>query len=198
MFMDILVTFILMVLSSFLWRIRGGLDIWNEENVPFNKIWFAVFFAVYSGFYYGWGIEEQVVAFVACYTSYQLYGWGLYIGTLVGEGFTLHPESDKECELIDDILYPLHVSFHGMKIYLYQYPRCFGFVGTSLTGVIITFILGLYLINFGVMISGIAMGICYFIGEMLDRIVPDNKSGWNWGEWIFGAYLGGVFACALI
>ena len=50
MFMDILVTFILMVLSSFLWRIRGGLDIWNGENVPFNKIWFAVFFAVYSGF----------------------------------------------------------------------------------------------------------------------------------------------------
>ena len=84
------------------------------------------------------------------------------------------------------------------KIYLYQYPRCFGFVGTSLTGVIITFILGLYLINFWVMISGLAMGICYFIGEVFDRIVPDNKSGWNWGEWIFGAYLGGVFACALM
>lgn len=193
-----LYSFLIAVLSSFLWRVRGGLDIYKGENVPFNKIWFAVFFAVYSGFYYGWGIEEQIVAFVACYTSYQLYGWGLYIGTLVGEGFTLHPESDKECELIDDLLYSLHITMKGQKYYLYQYPRAFGFCGTCLTGLIITFLWGLFLGDMIVIVSGLLMGPCYWLGGKAEKLKALGKSGWNWGEWIFGLYLGVVLAFSIL
>lgn len=193
-----LYTILIIALSSFLWRVRGGLDIWKGDNVPMNKIWYAVAFSIYSGFYYGWGIEEQLIAFIVCYASYQLFGWGLYIGTLVGDGHTIDPEKDRECELIDDLIFPLHITLNGEKLYLYQYPKLFGFVGTSLTGLIISFLWGVYMINFFVMLSGLAMGACYYLGDLLDKLIPDNKSGWNWGEWIFGAYMGAVLAWGLI
>lgn len=193
-----LYTILIIALSSFLWRVRGGLDIWKGDNVPMNKIWYAVAFSVYSGFYYGWGIEEQLIAFIVCYASYQLFGWGLYIGTLVGDGHTIDPEKDRECELIDGLIMPLHITLKGQKYYLYQYPKLFGFVGTSLTGLIISFLWGIYMINFFVMLSGLAMGVCYYLGDLLDKLIPDNKSGWNWGEWIFGAYMGAVLAWGLI
>lgn len=191
-------TFLIIALSSFLWRVRGGLDIWKGGNVPMNKVWYAVAFAIYAGFYFGFLTENLIIAFVACYTSYQLYGWGLYIGTLVGDGHVIDPEKDRECELIDDLIMPLHITLKGQKYYLYQYPKLFGFVGTCLTGLIITFLWGLFLANLTVMLSGLAMGVCYYLGDLLDKLIPDNKSGWNWGEWIFGAYMGAVFAWVML
>ena len=191
-------TILIIALSSFLWRVRGGLDIWKGGNVPMNKIWYAVAFSIYSGFYYGWGIEEQLIAFIVCYASYQLFGWGLYVGTLVGDGHKIDPEKDKECELIDDLIMPLHITLKGQKYYLYQYPKLFGFVGTSLTGLIISFLWGVYMINFFVMLSGLAMGICYYLGDLLDKLIPDNKSGWNWGEVFAGIWFGFVLAWVLL
>lgn len=193
-----LYTILIIALSSFLWRVRGGLDIWKGNNAPMNKIWYAVAFSVYSGFYYSWGIEEQLVAFIVCYASYQLFGWGLYIGTLVGDGHTIDPEKDRECELIDDLIFPLHITLKGQKYYLYQYPKLFGFIGTSLTGLIISFLWGIYMINFFVMLSGLAMGICYYLGDLLDKVISDNKSGWNWGEVFAGIWFGFVLAWGLI
>lgn len=193
-----LYTILIIALSSFLWRVRGGLDIWKGGNVPMNKIWFAVAFAIYAGFYYGWGIEEQLIAFIVCYCSHQIFGWGLYIGTLVGDGHVINPEKDKECELIDDLIMPLHITLKGQKYYLYQYPKLFGFVGTSLTGLIISFLWGIYMINFFVMLSGLAMGICYYLGDLLDKVISDNKSGWNWGEVFAGIWFGFVLAIELL
>ena len=192
-----LYTFLIIALSSFLWRIRGGLNIWKGGNVPVNKIWYAVGFAVYSGFYFLWGIQEQLIAFIVCYASYQLYGYGLYIGRLLCPA-PINPETDKECELIDNLLYPLHVTLKGQKFYLYQYPRWFGFFGTALTGLIITFLWGVYLINIPIMLSGLGMGICYYIGSLINKLKDDGKLGWNWGEWIFGAYMGAVLAWRLL
>lgn len=184
----------MIALSSLLWRIRGGL--W-KEIIPANKVWYAVFFAVMGCIGYSFSIENFAVGLIACYASYQLYGWGLYVGRLILGGI-VRPEIDKECELIDNLLFPLHITLKGTKYYLYQYPKLFGFCGTTLTGLIITFIWGLYMGSIGVMLSGLAMGVCYWLGGQLNKLIPETKLGWGYGEYIFGAYLGAVIVWWLL
>lgn len=98
----------------------------------------------------------------------------------------------RECDLIDDLLYSAHITFKGNKIYLYQYPRLFGFCGTCLSGLILTFLMGLSVGSVGLMLSGFAMGVFYWLGGQLEKLYAQGKQGWNWGEWLFGAYLGGM------
>lgn len=168
---------LIILLSSLLWRVRGGLKI-NDKKLPLNKVWYAVFFAIYGCLYFGWGVELFLIGFVASYASYQLYGWGAYLGALL-MGSTPH----EECELIDDLLVKLEPK-----------PKLWGFCGTCLTGLIITFLWGLFLNNIAVMLSGLAMGVCYWLGGKINN---EGKNGWNWGEWIFGAYEGAVLAWVL-
>lgn len=207
---------LIVILSALLWRIRGGLRI-KGKKLPANKIWYSVFFAIFGCFYFGWCFENFLIGFVDCYTSYQLYGWGLYIGSLLTGVYALNPAVDKECELIDELLYSIKVTFGqasaavfnwffgwlGWRVeaktyHLYQYPKLFGFLGTTLTGLIITFLWGLFLGSLPVMLSGLGMGVCYWIGGKLENFYALGKCGWNWGEWIFGAYLGAVLALVLI
>ena len=185
---------LIVVLSSFLWRVRGGL--W-KDYIPANKIWYAVAFAVYGCFYFGWSFENWTVGFADSYVSYQAYGWGLYIGCLL-LGCAIDPEKDRENELIDDLLYSIRFSFKGKTVWLYEYPKLFGFLGTSLTGLIITFLWGLYTGSLVIMLSGLSMGICYWIGGQLEKLYALGKSGWNWGEIIWGAVEGAVLAYALL
>lgn len=193
-FYSILIVFI----SSFLWRVRGGLRFCGNK-APMNKIWYAIAFACYGCLYFSWTVENFTIGYLACWSSYQLYGWGLYIGRLLAGG-PLKPNlvQYRECELIDDLLYPLHITLKGTKYYLYQYPRLFGFLGTTLTGLIITFLWGLFLGNLTVMLSGLAMGGCYWLGGQIEKLYPLGKSGWNWGEWIFPAYLGIILSRVLL
>lgn len=191
-----LYSILIIALSSILWRIRGGL--W-KEYIPANKIWYVVAFGLYGCFYFSFSFENWIVGFLAAYASYQSFGWGLYIGRLISGG-KLNPNlvQYRECELIDDLLYSLHVTLKGNKYYLYQYPRLFGFIGTSLTGLIITFLWGLYLGNILVMVSGLAMGICYWLGHLLNKLIPEQKAGWGYGEYIFGSFLGFVLSWVML
>lgn len=184
-------TYLIAALSAFLWRIRGGL--W-KEYIPANKIWYALFFSVCGYFRFG-NIQSAVIGFICCYASYQLYGWGLYIGRLL-EGGKLNPNlvQYRECELIDDLLYSCRINFKGKTVWLYEYPKLFGFCGVTLTGLIITFLWGLYFGSLPLMLSGLGMGICYWLGGKLEKLKALGKSGWNWGEWLFGAYLGLLLA----
>jgi hypothetical protein len=179
---------VLTLISSFLWRVRGGLRFWGKK-VPANKIWYAVFFGIVCYRFIEPSLEVFLIGFLDCYVSYQLYGWGLYLGRLLLGG-TLDPEKDRECELIDDLLYSVKIKVGGNEVSLTQYPRLFGFLGMSLTGLIITFLWGLSLNNMVLIISGCGMGVCYYLGSLLNKLVSDDKAGWNWGEWIFGAYAG--------
>ena len=205
---------VIIALSSLLWRIRGGL--W-KEYIPMNKIWYSVFFAILGCFYFSWHLENFLIGFVDCYTSYQLYGWGLYIGSLLAGVYALNPAVDKECELIDELLYSIKVTFSqtsaavfnwflgwlGLRVetktyHLYEFPKAFGFLGTTLTGLIITFLWGLFLDSILVMLCGLGMGVCYYLGYLLNKVIPEKKAGWGYGEWIFGAYLGVVLARKLL
>lgn len=199
--------------SALFWRIRGGL--W-KEYIPMNKIWYSIAFACYGCLFFSWSVENWLIGFIVCYVSYQLYGWGLYIGSLLTGVYALNPAADKECELIDDILYSIKITFGqtsavvfnwffgwlGLRVeaktyYLYQYPKLFGFLGTTLTGLIITFLWGLFLGSLPVMLCGLGMGICYYLGYLLNKVIPEKKAGWGYGEWIFGAYLGAMLAIIL-
>lgn len=188
---------LIVALSSLLWRVRGGLRIYDKK-IPMNKVWYAVGFSSFCCYHFTLDWQIALMSFIACYTSYQLYGWGLYIGRLLSGG-TLNPNLNqyRECELIDDLLYSIHWKYKGKEYYLYQFPKAFGFFGTCLTGFIITFIWSLVFTNIWVMFSGLAMGVCYWLGGKLEKVKELGKAGWNWGEWIFGAYLGLVLGAML-
>lgn len=188
-----MISLLIVILSAVLWRIRGG---WLKEYIPANKVWYAVFFAVYSSVYYSPDLQVLLISFIDCYSSYQLYGVGAYIGGLI-HGGSFNREKDAECDLIDDLLYPCRITYKGKVYWLKDYGRLFGFCGTCLTGLIITFLWGLFLANLGVMVSGLGMGICYYLGYLLNKVIPEKKAGWGYGEWIFGAYLGAVLAMVL-
>lgn len=185
---------LIVILSALLWRIRGGL--WKDK-IPANKMWYAIAFGFYGCLYFGWSFENWVVGFADSYVSYQAYGWGLYIGCLL-MGCAIDPKKDKENDLIDDLLYSIRFSFKGKTVWLYEYPKLFGFLGTSLTGLIITFLWGLYTGSILIMLSGLSMGVCYWVGGKLEKLYALGKSGWNWGEWIFGAVEGAVLAYVLV
>lgn len=59
------------LISSLLWRIRGGLEI-KGKKLPFNKIWYAFFIGVFC-YIKGKGLEVSVNAGIATFVSYQLY-----------------------------------------------------------------------------------------------------------------------------
>lgn len=188
--MTILYGLLIACLSSFLWRVRGGMTFWGKK-APVNKIWYALAFGLYGCFYFSFGWENFIVGALAAYASYQAFGWGLYISRLLtGEPLNPNLIQYRECELIDDILYSAHITLKGKKFYLYQYPKWFGFIGTTLIGLIVTFLWGLYLGNLVIMACGLGMGICYYLGYLVEKIKPIGKYGWDWGEWIFGFYLG--------
>ena len=183
---------LIIALSSLLWRIRGGL--W-KEYIPANKIWYAVAFAVYGCFYFSFGFENALVGFIACYASYQLYGWGLYLGSLYSGTLDIN---ERECELIDDILFNAKLTIKGNEYRLTDYPRLFGFCGTCLTGLIITFLWGLFTADLAIMVSGLAMGLVYWLGYYAEKLYAMGKNGWNWGEIFFGMYLGVILAWRLL
>ena len=60
------------LISSFLWRVRGGLRI-KDKKIPLNKVWFAIFVGVCC-YLKDKGIEMSINTTIATYVSYQLYG----------------------------------------------------------------------------------------------------------------------------
>lgn len=186
---------LIIVLSSFLWRVRGGLRFWGHK-APLNKIWYALGFACYGCVYFSWNIENFVIGFLASFIGTQAYGWGLYAGRLI-HGGELKPNLTqyRECELIDDLLYSISWTIKGKKTHLYEKPRLFGFLGMTLTGLIISFLMGLFTADLVIMISGLGMELCYLAGIYINKLLPAEKNGeLNCGHWLFGAYLGAVLA----
>lgn len=174
------------ILSSLFWRIRGGLF---DKYIPASKIWFALFVACAACYKTEWSLEYFANVAIATFAAHQLCSWGVYIGRLL-QGGTINPETDKENPLIDEIILPLHITLKGKKYYLYEFPRWYGFVGTTFTGLMISYLMGLSLGSFWFGFTGAGMGVCYYLGSLLDKLKADGKGGWNWGEWIYGFYIG--------
>ena len=72
-----------------------------------------------------------------------------------------------------------------------DYPVLFGWVGLSLRGGIMSFLIGLAVQNIPYMFTGLAMGTVYKIGGFVcNYIIDDGKCGWRWAEWLYGLWLG--------
>ncbi|MBO7735332.1 MAG: hypothetical protein J6S67_22390 [Methanobrevibacter sp.] len=194
---DILFT----ILDALFWRIRGGLRVCGKK-IPLNKIWFAPLFAGEFCYLTGWDWNTFVISAIAIYTSYQEYGWGEYIGCLLTG---TEPTDRTDCPLVDDIVDTLKITINARDIKIGKWtvhipqvnwklsdnPKLFGWVGLSLRGFLMTFMIGLAFRNIPFMFCGLGMGTVYWIGGLIDHYIkPDGKFGWCWAEWLFGAYLG--------
>ena len=188
--------------DSFLWRVRGGLRMYKDKKFPLNKLWFAVAFGIEAGYLKGWDWSLVITTMIATLFSYQSYGWGEYISCLIC-GSKPYPER-SDCDLVDDIVDSLRITINARDIKIWKftlhipqiswrlsdYHVAWGFVGLSLRGLILSFIIGLALNAVWYMPCGLAMGTIYWLAGQFNKLIDDDKCGWKWAEWFFGFYLG--------
>lgn len=195
-------TLLISLINSLTFRIRGGLRIpHTDKKFPLNKWWFALSFALSACYLRGWDTNFFVIMLIATRLSTQLYGWGEYIGCLLcGD----KPSKRSDCDLVDSIVDSMRITINtrDIKIWkftlhipqitwkLYDYPKAWGWLGLSLRGLIMSFIIGLALNSIPFMLCGFAMGTVYWLGGQFNKLVDDGKCGWKWSEWLYGGYLG--------
>lgn len=177
------------MINALTFRIRGGLRIpHTDKKFPLNKWWFAISFALSACYLRGWDTNFFIIMLIATRLSTQLYGWGEYVGCVLGLS---KPDPErKDCDLVDDIVDSLRITFHGHTVELSDYPKAWGWLGLSLRGLIMSFIIGLALNSVAFMLCGFAMGTVYWLGGQFNKLVDDGKCGWKWSEWLYGGYLG--------
>ena len=180
--------FIISLIDSFLWRVRGGLRMYKDKKFPLNKLWFAIAFGIEAGLLRGWNWNFVIITALATWVSYQAYGWGEAIGCLLC-GNKPYPER-SDCDLIDDILDTAKITIKGKTIKLVDYPVFWGWCWLSLRGLILSFIIGLALNSIPFMFCGIAMGTIYWLGGQFNNLIDDGKYGWRWAEIFWGMALG--------
>ena len=179
---------IISLIDSFLWRVRGGWRIpHTDKKVPLNKLWFAVAYGIEAGLLKGWDWALVVTTMIATLVSYQVYGWGEYVGCLLCGS---KPYERSDCDLVDSIVDSIRFTFKGHSFKLSDYPVVWGWLGLSLRGLILSFIIGLALHSIPFMLCGFAMGTVYWLAGQFNKLIDDGKCGWKWAEWFFGAYLG--------
>lgn len=177
------------LIDAFLFRVRGGWKIPNtDKRLPLCKLWFAIAFGIEAGIIKSWDWAFVATTMIATFVSYQIYGWGEVLGCVCGVG---KPNPDRsDCDLVDNIIDSLVIKFKGKVYKLTDYPILFGWVGTSLRGLIMTFIIGLALNSILFMLCGLSMGTIYWLAGLLNKFIDDGKYGWRWAEWLYGGYLG--------
>ena len=183
-----MVNVVICLLSSLLWRVRGGLRIpFTDKKFPLNKEWFALFYAAAFCYLTNWDWNVWAVCSIAVFASYQCAGWGEYVACVLGGGKV----SDRsDCPMIDDIVDNAKITIKGTVYKLTDFPVLFGWVGLSLRGLLMTFLIGLAFQNIPYMLTGLLMGTVYWVGGRIGKIIPDGKNGWNWSEWLYGFVLG--------
>ena len=196
--------FIISLIDSFLWRVRGGLRMYKDKKFPLNKLWFAVAFGIEAGILKGCDWSLVITTMIATLFSYQSYGWGEYIGCLLCGSKPYDERSD--CDLVDDIVDSLRITINARDIKIWKFtlhiphiswklsdhPIAWGWLGLSLRGLLLTFFIGLALNSMPFMVCGLAMGTIYWLAGLIARKILKkyDKTGWNLGEICFGFYLG--------
>jgi len=195
------------LLSSLLWRVRGGLKI-KGHKIPLNKIWFALFYAGAFCYLTSFSLNVWAVVSIATLVAYQEYGWGEYVGCLLCGS---KPSERSDCDLVDDIVDSIKVTINSRDIKIWKwtihipkiewkltdFPVLFGWLGLSLRGGIMSFTIGLAMQNIPYMFTGLAMGTVYWLGGLVCKyIIDDGKCGWRWAEWLYGLYMG-IVLCVI-
>lgn len=186
-------------LTSFGFRVRGGLFKQQWRKLPLNKYWFAAIFAACACWLHGWFFNYYLVLFIAARLSTQLAGWGEGVGCTLG---VLKPQADRvDMYKADDFCNKFEAQERDIKIWkwniyiphfkLIDHPQLWGITYLTIRGAYLSFIIGLALQSVPYMIWGALMGVIYWVAGWLYRKgLNDGKNGWNIGEWIYGFYLG--------
>ena len=194
-------TWLIPFLCSLGFRIRGGLFERQWRRLPLNKWWFAAIFAACACWLKGFDWNYYLVVFIAARLSTQLAGWGEYVGCVLGMA---QPQPEREdLPKVDHILDNMKWDAHDVKVWkwkihipafnLLDHGVLFGWLGLTVRGLYMTFIIGLALQSIPFMLCGLAMGSIYWFAGWLYRLgLNDGKGGWNIGEWIYAFYLGVV------
>lgn len=206
-------TLIIGLLCALGFCIRGGLGERWGWKFPLNKFWFAGIFSACDAWLHGWSLNRFAVMFIAVRLSTQLAGWGEYVGCVLG---IRKPQKDREdFPKVDHILdnmkweaqdfkidFTIHIPFtkwdipfkktiHVPAFNLLDHPILFGWLGLSIRGLYMTFIIGLALQSIPFMLCGLAMGTIYWLAGLFSRkVYPLYKGGWNIAEIAYGFYLG--------
>ena len=188
------------LINALTFRIRGGLRIpHTDKKFPLNKWWFALSFALSACYLRGWNTNFFIIMLIATRLSTQIYGWGEYVGCVLGLS---KPDDERhDCDLVDDIVDSLKITINARDIKIWKFtlhipqinwklsdcPIAWGWVGTSLRGLIMTFIIGLALNSIPFMLCGLAMGTIYWLSGVFARkaLKKFDKTGWNIAEWIY-------------
>ena len=191
---------LIIILSSFGFRVRGGLFERQWRRLPLNKYWFAAIFAACACWLMGfWNWNYYLVVFIAARLSTQLAGWGEGVGCAIGAS---KPQADRiDMYEADEFCNNFEIQERDIKIWkwnihiphfkLIDHPQLWGVTYLTIRGVYLSFIIGLALQSVPYMLWGASMGVIYwFAGWLYRKGLNDGKSGWNIGEWLFGAYLG--------
>lgn len=190
---------LIIILNALGFRIRGGLGERWGWKFPLNKWWFAVIFSLCAAYLHGWNQNYQLVLMIAARLSTQLAGWGEYVGCVLG---TAKPQPDREdLPKVDHILDNMKWDAHDVKVWkwtihipafnLLDHAILFGWLGLTIRGLYMTFIIGLALQSIPFMLCGLAMGTIYWLVGLFSRKVYNlYKGGWNIAELIYGGYLG--------
>lgn len=190
---------IIILLCALGFRIRGGLGERWGWKFPLNKWWLAVIFSLCAAYLHGWDQNYQLVLMIAARLSTQLAGWGEYVGCVLG---IAEPQPDREdLPKVDHILDNMKWDAHDVKVWkwtvhipafnLLNHAILFGWLGLTVRGLYMTFIIGLALQSIPFMLCGLAMGTIYWLCGLFSRkVYPLYKGGWNVSELIYGGYLG--------
>ena len=190
---------VIIILNALGFRIRGGLGERWGWKFPLNKFWFAGIFAACDAWLHGWDLNRFAVMFIAVRISTQIAGWGEYVGCCLG---IAQPQPDRQdLPKVDHILDNMKWDAHDVKVWkwtihipafnLLDHAILFGWLGLTIRGLYMTFIIGLALQSIPYMLCGLAMGTIYWLCGLFSRkVYPLYKGGWNWAEIFYGAYLG--------
>lgn len=187
-------------LTSFGFRVRGGLGERQGHKLPLNKWWFATIFALCACWLRGyWEWNYFLVVFVASRLSTQLAGWGEAVGCALG---VAKPQAERiDMYEADEFCNNFEIQERDIKIWkwnihiphfkLIDHPQLWGVTYLTIRGAYLSFIIGLAIQSLPFTVWGSAMGVIYwFAGWLYRKGLDDGKSGWNIGEWIYGFYLG--------
>lgn len=191
---------IISAICSLAFRIRGGLGERWGFKMPLNKWWFAgAFAACASWLRHIWDLNYFLVVFIAARLSTQIAGWGEYVGCVLG---IAQPQPERQdLPKVDHILDNMKWEAKDVKIWkwtfhipafnLLDHGMLFGWLGLTIRGLYMTFLIGLALQSIPFMLCGMAMGTIYWFAGVLYRLgLNDGKGGWNIGEWMYGFFLG--------
>ena len=194
-----LIKILIVLLCALGFRIRGGLGERWGWKFPLNKYWFAGIFTACDAWLNGWDLNRFAVMFIAARLATQLAGWGEFVGCALGKS---QPQPDrKDFPKVDDMLDNMKWDAHDVKVWkwtihipafdLLDHSILFGWIGLTIRGLYLSFIIGLALQSIPFMLWGTAMGTIYWICGLFSRkVYPLYKGGWNVSEICMGAWLG--------